>query len=819
MRIMSTMRKREAQPAGPLAARILLATSLLALASGPAFAVKARWSITRDISPPTVERRLTSPAIAHRGDTLHIVFKDNHIFYMRSLDAGKTWSYPVRVSGPNLANGAPCILADEDAIHVAYPAQVTDRESRYFQLFYTRSTDRGETFSKPLRLTDTKAQVRDPQFQPLRQGIGIFYVEVENISIHLKQPLDTQIFERWEENPLEVVIKKEEVPLLRSTVKLVKSVDGGRTFTESVRVSDRGKLIENFIAYPTGEGVITVSFEEEGRYLTLESKDDGDTWAPNYDRGAILSRWEIADLVYMRGDLHKVWIPMNPGRKVQVWYQDITTGEQPEAISQPMLVTSPPRMVVGDGEIHVVWSVRTENISRLAYQRTDHSPPKSTIVSPADPGLGSAQVVFEWTGSDDLSDQLHFSYRFTGDEWSPFAAAKDVTIEAPPDGEYLFEVRARDDAGNVEPEAVSIRFNTFKVPPDTFFMETPPDPLAARYVTFAWSGSDNTETAEQLAYSYSWDGGEWTEFAPIRTARFGPLREAEHQFLVRSRDRRGNADPEPAESRFFVDVGMKIAFVAPPPTAINLSEIQLSWQGTDQTGEEPRFLYAVQRDDEPWTPFRDIQGMNITSLAQGPHTVRIKAQDIAGNESNVLEHHLVVDYEPPQAFAKLDFIDKDRGGLPVISVGGSDNLTPDPELRFEYRIIGQDWAPIEGRTISVPRPVKWYSPGYVVEVMAKDNVDNPSAPVQVSLRFFDRLQHNRTQLFILLGATVAFIGVLVLLVVYFVIQRRRLTLEAEEEAEAPEEAPSEEEGLGFEEPTEGELDLGESSEDEDDLFK
>ena len=61
--------------------------------------------------------------------------------------------------------------------------------------------------------------------------------------------------------------------------------------------------------------------------------------------------------------------------------------------------------------------------------------------------------------------------------------------------------------------------------------------------------------------------------------------------------------------------------------------------------------------------------------------------------------------------------------------------------------------------------------------------------------------------------------VLVLLVVDFVIQRRRLTLEAEEEAEAPEETPSEEEGLGFEEPTEGELDLGESSEDEDDLFK
>jgi len=516
-----------------------------------------------------------------------------------------------------------------------------------------------------------------------------------------------------------------------------------------------------------------------------------------------------------------VWIPVNPNRKVQVWYQDIPTEEEAEAISEPVLVTSAPRLAVGGDEIHVIWSARRENGSRLAYARTDHHPPKTQLVSPTTADLEAAQVVFEWTGADDLSDTLRFSYRFPGLDWSPFSPQQDVRIEAPPDGEYLFEVRAQDDAGNTEPEPVSLRFNTYRVPPDTFFLETPPDPVAARYVTFEWSGSDNTESAEQLLYSYSWDGGEWTEYSPLRTARFGPLREVEHTLTARAKDRRGNIDPEPAEARFFVDLGMTIAFVTAPPTAINSSELQLSWQGTDQTGEEPRFLYAVQRDEEDWTPFRDTQGMKVTSLAQGPHTIRVKAQDIAGNESNVIEHRVVVDYEPPEAFAQLNTIDKAQGSLPVISVGGKDNLTPEEELRFEYRIVGEEWSAVPGRAVTVPRPVKWYSPGYVVQVMAKDNVDNISSPVQVSLRFFDRLQRNPLQLYALTGGGLVFIIVVVLLAVYFVIQRRRMVLEAPEE-EAPEEAPAgeatEEEEFTLEEPFEGELKLGESTEDEDDLF-
>ena len=39
-------------------------------------------------------------------------------------------------------------------------------------------------------------------------------------------------------------------------------------------------------------------------------------------------------------------------------------------------------------------------------------------------------------------------------------------------------------------------------------------------------------------------------------------------------------------------------------------------QGTDQTGEDIQFRYAVQRDDKPWTPFQEIPAFTVEHLSQ-----------------------------------------------------------------------------------------------------------------------------------------------------------------------------------------------------------
>jgi hypothetical protein len=53
---------------------------------------------------------------------------------------------------------------------------------------------------------------------------------------------------------------------------------------------------------------------------------------------------------------------------------------------------------------------------------------------------------------------LEFSYRLNGGAWSAFSNQKSTVLLDLPDGDYTFEVRARDLDLNVEPLPASLRF-------------------------------------------------------------------------------------------------------------------------------------------------------------------------------------------------------------------------------------------------------------------------------------------------------------------------------------------------------------------------
>ena len=105
-----------------------------------------------------------------------------------------------------------------------------------------------------------------------------------------------------------------------------------------------------------------------------------------------------------------------------------------------------------------VWSIR--------YQ-SDAVPPETEITLSLDKVSQPGNTTIAWRGADPWKatpdEEIQYSYRMDGGEWSPFSAEKNKVFLALSSGAHTFEVRARDRDFNVDPTPAAIRFTV--VPP------------------------------------------------------------------------------------------------------------------------------------------------------------------------------------------------------------------------------------------------------------------------------------------------------------------------------------------------------------------
>ncbi|MEM9159608.1 MAG: ATP-binding protein, partial [Verrucomicrobiota bacterium] len=107
-----------------------------------------------------------------------------------------------------------------------------------------------------------------------------------------------------------------------------------------------------------------------------------------------------------------------------------------------------------------------QELHRCTRYIADGQEPDTTIVSYDRELSGPANAYFSWKGRDAWDDtpeeDLEYSYRLSGGEWSPFSPSTEATLRDLSSGDYTIEVRARDRDWNVDPNPA---IATFKVIP------------------------------------------------------------------------------------------------------------------------------------------------------------------------------------------------------------------------------------------------------------------------------------------------------------------------------------------------------------------
>ncbi len=97
--------------------------------------------------------------------------------------------------------------------------------------------------------------------------------------------------------------------------------------------------------------------------------------------------------------------------------------------------------------------IKIKKIDKI--DKMDENPPDTYIINFI---IDGNKVFFEWFGEDDLTSNLLYSYKIEGySNWSKWGYNTNATFYLP-NGDYIFKVKAKDEAGNIDLTPATINF-------------------------------------------------------------------------------------------------------------------------------------------------------------------------------------------------------------------------------------------------------------------------------------------------------------------------------------------------------------------------
>ncbi|MHA2336508.1 MAG: right-handed parallel beta-helix repeat-containing protein [Candidatus Hodarchaeales archaeon] len=189
--------------------------------------VNSSKNVTLTLNPRTIEEY---PFVIANGSEIFVSYKkysgrDNDVYFVRSLDYGSTWDTPVRVVTSTADEIEPIMAAYGSNIYLVYEGNVSGN----FDIWFTRSTDSGISWSVPVKLDSSPGYEGHPYI--IVDNLGVVYVTYDG---------DRGI---WS----------------------TKSVDAGNSWSSPVKISKS----------TTPEWNPYMAVDEFGVYLTYTSKESG----------------------------------------------------------------------------------------------------------------------------------------------------------------------------------------------------------------------------------------------------------------------------------------------------------------------------------------------------------------------------------------------------------------------------------------------------------------------------------------------------------------------------------------------------------------
>jgi hypothetical protein len=366
---------------GKIVAVAVLALSFVcAKAQGQAFSPPKNISNNTDYS--------FTPQVAVDGaGSIYAVWEDDtatnsNILFSRSTDGGATFSAPLNVSRSSASSSNPLISVDRlGAINVVWVSDAPGNND----VFFSRSTDGGATFSAPLNLSNDPADSLSPQLAV--DGSG-------NINVV------------WESDNI------------KFGVLFSHSTDGGATFSAPVDLATNtgGSFGAQLVL--AADGSINVVWEDDsnsGSNISYSrSSDNGATFsAPKNLSSTLGNSFESQIAVDAAGNIDVLWADSTPGN-FDIFFS--RSSDQGAIFSSPKNLSNSPTnslhahiAVDATGGVYAVWQ---ENVAADAGNKdiffTRSSDSGATFSAPANlsnnfGNSAKASLIVDATGAINVS--------------------------------------------------------------------------------------------------------------------------------------------------------------------------------------------------------------------------------------------------------------------------------------------------------------------------------------------------------------------------------------------------------------------------------
>jgi|GEM_PF-2793394 len=251
--------------------------------------------------------------------------------------------------------------------------------------------------------------------------------------------------------------------------------------------------------------------------------------------------------------------------------------------------------------------------------------PSLVILAPLDGSYNNTgSVTVRWTAVDDTSDIKKVEYSVDGGPFVDANGAESYLWSGLAGGTYTFYVRAEDNAGHWATDEVSFTVDTV-APAIEIWYPAEGAYLDTSTVTIDWIVDDERSGIVKIEYRV--DGGGWTAVAGSNCSL--ELADGAHTFVLRVTDNAGNV--REVTLSFIVDtVAPSVVILAPADGSFNnTSSITACWTASDATSGIAIIRYRI--DGMAWTNADEVGSLVWSELADGSHTIDVRAVDRAGN--------------------------------------------------------------------------------------------------------------------------------------------------------------------------------------------
>ncbi|MFN7133231.1 MAG: Ig-like domain-containing protein, partial [Myxococcales bacterium] len=298
----------------------------------------------------------------------------------------------------------------------------------------------------------------------------------------------------------------------------------------------------------------------------------------------------------------------------------------------------------------------------------DRTPPQTTLGTgiPALTREASHVVTFS---SDD--PRARFECRLNSAGFS--TCASPFTVSGYGDGAHTFEIRAVDEAGNVDATPVSLSFTADRTPPVTTLAPLADDGADSRAIAF--SADDAAATFE-----CSVNG---SAFAPCTSPlQLSGLADGTVTVVVRATDAAGNREDPGATVSFLVDATPPDTTVLSGPTGfVNQTSAVLHFSSSEANSTFSCSLNGAS--------FSACTSPHTQPVVEGAQVFQVRASDRYGNtDATPAEHRWTVDLTPPVVSFTTAIQSPHR--QPTLTV---DFDADEPVTQFECSFDGAAFAP------------------------------------------------------------------------------------------------------------------------------